>query len=104
MRPDLHTAMFVPIQVNEINLDDISILINDLRDLFKVDCDIEEIADGIYLMELREFDAPLHYPHPLSVMGKAAIPYIEQSWRGSGVAEYDPATALTVSHAFATIA
>lgn len=81
LRPDLHTAMFVPIQVNEINLDDISILINDLGDLFKVDCDIEEIADGIYLMELREFDAPLHYPHPLSVMGKAANPYIEQSRR-----------------------
>jgi len=79
LRPDLHSAMFVPIQVNERNIEDIDILIRDLKELFKVDCYIEEVADGVYLMELREFDAPLHYPHPLSVLGKAANPYIEQS-------------------------
>ena len=79
LQPDLHSAIVVPIQHNDRNINDISIIINDLKDLFKVDCDIVSIGDGLYLMALHEFDAPSHYPHLLSVLGKAANPYIEQS-------------------------
>ena len=79
LHPDLHDAIIVPIEKTRQNLEDISLLINDLEHLFKVDFDIEAVADGQFLMELHGFDAPLHYPHLLSVLGKAANPYIEQS-------------------------
>lgn len=79
LRADLQHALLVPIPESEENLKDIAILINSLSDLFKVDCDISEIADGLYLMRLREIDAPIHYPHLLSVLGKPVNPYVEQS-------------------------
>ncbi|MDH3221648.1 MAG: hypothetical protein OEO19_19110 [Gammaproteobacteria bacterium] len=79
LQPDLRSAILVPIPESKENLDDIGIIINDLKDLFNVDCDIDAIADGLFLMCLRDFDAPAHYPHFLSVLGKAANPYIEQS-------------------------
>ena len=50
--------MIVPIQNNEKNLTDICNIISDLESLFKVDCNITAVTDGLFLMELREFDAP----------------------------------------------
>jgi len=79
LQPDLHSAIVVPIPQTRDNLNDISIIINDLKDIFNVDCDITAVADGLYLAALKEFDAPAHYPHILSVLGKPANPYIEQS-------------------------
>ncbi len=79
LRPDLQHALVVPIDENAENLQDIDILIKDLQHLFHVDFDITAVANGVYLMRLKQFDAPRHYPHPLSVLGKAANPYIEQS-------------------------
>jgi len=79
LRADMHSAIAVPIPSDDENNRDIAIIINDLKDLFNVDCDITEIADGRFLLCLRAFDAPLHYPHPLSVLGKSISPFIEQS-------------------------
>ena len=79
LQADMHSAIAVPIPLDEENRNDISIIINELKDLFNVDCDISEIADGRYLLCLKAFDAPLHYPHPLSVLGKSINPFIEQS-------------------------
>ena len=79
LRPDMHSAVIVPIPVDQENLEDINIIINDLCDLFKVDYDINTIADGLFLLHLKQFEAPTHYPHILSVLGKTANPYIEQS-------------------------
>lgn len=79
LRPDLYSAIIVPIAHSHENLNDIDIIINDLKELFKVDCDITAIDTGLFLMDLKAFDAPLHYPHILSVLGKIANPYIEQS-------------------------
>ena len=79
LRPDLQHALVLPIDENAENLRDIDILIKDLGDLFKVDFDITAVASGLYLMQLKQIDAPRHHPHPLSVLGKAANPYIEQS-------------------------
>jgi len=84
LRPDLHSAIIVPIQNNQENLHDVNIIINDLRDLFNVDCDIIDVATGLFLIALKEFDAPHHYPHILSVLGKAANPYVEQSRQNLG--------------------
>lgn len=79
LQADMHNAIAVPIPQDQKNQQDISIIINDMCDLFKVDCDITEIADGCYLLRLKEFDAPLHYLHPLSVLGKSINPFVEQS-------------------------
>ncbi len=79
LRPDLHRAIILPIQKSVENLADINILINDLKDIFKVDFDLRKLADGLYLLHLRDFDAPTHNPHLLTVLGKPANPYIEQA-------------------------
>ena len=81
LQAGLHSAVIVPISNREENSKDIDILIKDLNDLFKVDCDISAIADGLFLMQLHSFSAPTHFPHILSVLGKIANPYIEQSRR-----------------------
>jgi len=79
LHPDLHSAVLVPIEKSKENLQDINNIINDLKVLFKVDCDIKTVAEGVFLMRLHGFDAPDHYPHILSVLGKTANPYMEQS-------------------------
>ena len=79
LRPDMHSAVVVPINVDQENLHDINIIINDLRDLFKVDCDIDAVDNGLFLLHLKQFEAPTYYPHILSVLGKTANPFIEQS-------------------------
>jgi hypothetical protein len=79
LRPDMRSTVIVPIHSNQDNLQDIDLIINDLKELFKVDCDITAVADGIFLLRLKEFEAPLHYPHILSVLGKTVNPYIQQT-------------------------
>jgi hypothetical protein len=79
LRADLQHAVLVPVQGCDSDESDIDILINDLSDFFQVDCDIAAIADGQYLMRLKKLEAPNHYPHILSVLGKSVNPYIEQS-------------------------
>jgi len=81
LRADMHGAIAIPITEDTKNISDIDIIINDLKDYFKVDCDITFVADGLYLLRLRHFDPPTHYPHPLSVLGKNVNPFIEQSRR-----------------------
>jgi hypothetical protein len=79
LQAGLHSAVIVPVQNNQNNLQDIDIIIKDLNDIFNVDCNITALTEGLYLMHLKEFAAPTHYPHILSVLGKTANPYIEQS-------------------------
>jgi hypothetical protein len=79
LQAGLHSAVIVPVQNNQNNLQDIDIIINDLNDIFKVDCNITAVTNELYLMHLKGFAAPTHYPHILSVLGKTANPYIEQS-------------------------
>ncbi len=79
LRPDLHSAVVIPVEKNDSELKDINSLINDLGDLFKVDCDISAVTSGVFLMRLNACAAPTHYPHILSVLGKTANPYMEQS-------------------------
>lgn len=79
LQADLHSAVVVPIQENEENLNDINIIINDLNKLFNVDCNVSVIDNGLLLIDLKSISAPTHYPHLLSVLGKTANPYMEQS-------------------------
>ena len=79
LQAGLHSAVIVPIPNYTENLKDINIIINDLNELFKVDYNITAIADGLFLVQLHACSAPTHFPHILSVLGKTANPYIEQS-------------------------
>ncbi|MCP4471422.1 MAG: hypothetical protein GY815_12205 [Gammaproteobacteria bacterium] len=79
LRADLHSAVVIPIPKTSENVQDINNIINDLNKLFKVDYDMSAITDGVFLLRLKGFDAPTHYPQVLSVMGKVINPYIEQS-------------------------
>jgi hypothetical protein len=79
LQADMHNAIVLPIESSQKNIDDISLIINDLQDFFNVDFDINVVADGLYLMKLNEYSAPEHYPHILSVLGKTANPYVEQT-------------------------
>jgi hypothetical protein len=79
LQADMHAAIAIPILADSKNQSDISNIINDLNDFFKVDCDIKSIDQGRFLLHLKEFDPPTHYPHPLSILGKSISPFIEQS-------------------------
>lgn len=79
LQADLHGAVAVPIAKTQKNMREIDLIINDLKNLFNADCDIESVADGRYLLRLNDFDPPTHYPHPLSVMGKRIDAFVEQS-------------------------
>lgn len=79
LQAGLHSAVIVPIPDNKENLNDINIIIKDLKELFKVDYNVTAITDGLFLVQLHAFSAPTHFPHILSVLGKTVNPYIEQS-------------------------
>lgn len=79
LKADMHNAIVIPLENNRTNYDDIVIIINDLKDLFKVDCDIDEVQPGLWLMHLHHCTPVQNYPHYLSIVGKKTAPYIEQS-------------------------
>lgn len=79
LQAGMHNAIAIPIPGNAENTQDISIIIRDLSDSFKVDFDLTAVSQGLYLLQLKAFDPPTHYPHPLSVLGKSINPFIEQS-------------------------
>ena len=77
LRPDINNAILYPLQ----KIQDKNIIINDLSDYFKVDCQITAQADDIFLMQLHEVDAatiPIT-PHYLSVLGKQISSYLQQA-------------------------
>jgi hypothetical protein len=79
LKADMYNAIVVPIESNRNNNHKISQIINDLKELFKLDCDIERLQDDLYLMHLKQCTPAQHYPHYLSVIGRKADPFIEQS-------------------------
>lgn len=44
LKPDLRNAFVIPLDETKETLDDIAILINDLSDLFKQDCDVTDLG------------------------------------------------------------
>ncbi|MDH5353993.1 MAG: hypothetical protein OEY09_06055 [Gammaproteobacteria bacterium] len=79
LKPDMRNAFVIPLHETAEEFDHIDILINDLGDLFKPDCDLTKIDDGLWFMRLRECQPPSHYPHYLSIVGRKVDQYIEQS-------------------------
>lgn len=79
LKADMHNAIVVPIGSSRDSDSEINIIINDLKELFKVDCNIEKIQNNLYLMHLKQCKPAQHYPHYLSIIGRKANPFIEQS-------------------------
>ena len=79
LKADMHNAIVVPLEENQANDQDVDIIINDLRDFFKVDCDITRLPNRLWLMHLKQCTPTQHYPHYLSVLGRKADPFIQQS-------------------------
>ena len=75
LRADRYDAVVVPIEHNLDVSNNIDIIINDLKEVFKVDCDIKKIKNGLWLMQLKQTMPAQHYPHYLSAIGKKFDPF-----------------------------
>lgn len=79
LKADMRNAIVLPLDKHDETTDHISILINDLNELFKVDCDIKPVSNQLYLAHFKHCNIPHIYPHYLSILGKKANQYMEQS-------------------------
>ena len=79
LKPDMYNAIVTPIADNSNNIQHIVKIINDLGEYFKVDCDIRGLPENDWLMQLKGIEPPRYHPHYLSIFGRKADPYIEQS-------------------------
>ena len=79
LKPDMRNAFALPLEESDGLKKDIAILINDLGELFKQDCDLKDLGAGHWLMRLKQCQPPQHYPHYLSIVGRKVDQYIEQS-------------------------
>lgn len=79
LKADVRNAFAIPLDDMEETQKDIFILINDLSKIFKQDCELSDLGDGLWLMRLNECQPPTHYPHYLSIVGHKVDQYIEQS-------------------------
>ena len=79
LKADMHSALVIPLQDNSINQDDEALILEDLQALFSEDCDLKRLDNGLWLMSLKVCDPSDCYPHYLSVIGRKANQFIEQS-------------------------
>ncbi len=79
LKPDLRNAFVMPLDENDEYLEDLNILINDLGELFKQDCDTKDLGSGYWMMRSKICQPPAHYPHYLSIVGRKVDQYVEQS-------------------------
>ncbi len=76
LKTDMNNAMVYPVNVSE---DEISLLIKDLADFFKQDCEIVRLPDDHWMMILHECKPVLELPHYLTALGKKVTHYLEQA-------------------------
>ncbi len=79
LKPDMRHAYVVPLDTSEETENQINIIISDLSEYFKVDFNLENHQDRLWIMRALRCTAPLHLPHILSVIGRKVDPYIKQS-------------------------
>lgn len=79
LKADMHNALVLPLENNRVNEDDSSIILEDLQTFFSEDCDLKALENGLWLMRLKHCDASDCYPHYLSMIGRKANQFIEQS-------------------------
>lgn len=76
LKADMNNALVFPVTESEEN---ISQLINDLQDYFKVDFEIHALPENLFLMQLYQIQPTLEMPHYLSATGKKVTHYLEQA-------------------------
>ena len=79
LKPDMRNALIVALDGSDKTTEHISLIINDLSDYFKKDFILSAIDERFWLMRLEECQVAIQYPHILSVTGRKADPYIQQS-------------------------
>ena len=79
LKADMHNALVIPLENNSVNRDDEALILEDLLALFKEDCELKYLDEGLWLMSLKNCDPSDCYPHYLSVIGRKANQFIEQS-------------------------
>ncbi|NNE63125.1 MAG: hypothetical protein HKN34_03495 [Gammaproteobacteria bacterium] len=78
-KPDMRNAFIVSLHESDRTTEQISRIINDLAHYFKKDFTLSNINEKLWLMRLKHCQVDIQYPHILSVIGRKADPYIQQS-------------------------
>lgn len=76
LKADINNAIVFPV---ETGVEDNQIIINDLKDYFKVDCYVEMLDENLWVMQLLACEPVENVPHYLSAVGKKVTHYIEQA-------------------------
>jgi len=76
LKADINNAIVFPVEIDGHKFD---LLINDLKEFFKVDCDIKTLPDNSGLMTLFNTQAITETPHYLSALGKKVTHYLDHS-------------------------
>ncbi len=79
LKADMHNALVIPLDNNNVNEDDSSLVLEDLQTFFSEDCELKPLENGLWLMRLKNCEPSDCYPHYLSVIGRKANQFIEQS-------------------------
>lgn len=79
LKADMHNALVIPLEKNSVNEDDSLLILEDLQAFFSEDCDLSPLENGLWLMRLKHCEPSDCYPHYLSVIGRKANQFIEQS-------------------------
>ncbi|MCK4710240.1 MAG: hypothetical protein KAU21_16605 [Gammaproteobacteria bacterium] len=75
LKADINNAIVFPIDDDE----EINSIINDFKQFFKDDCDIEYLTDDCWMMTLLNCQPVTEVPHYLSALGKKVTHYLEQA-------------------------
>ncbi len=76
LKTDINNAIVYPVASDD---EKILRIINDLKDYFKDDCDIERLPDDQWLMTLKSCVPITELPHYLSALGKKVTHYLQQA-------------------------
>ncbi len=76
LKSDINNAIVFPVEIDEQSL---LILINDLKEFFKEDCDIRLLPDNSWMMTLSNSQAITGTPHYLSALGKKVTHYLDEA-------------------------
>jgi hypothetical protein len=79
LKADMHNALVIPLDNNSVNEDGSSLVLEDLQAFFSEDCELKPLENGLWLMRLKNCEPSDCYPHYLSVIGRKANQFIEQS-------------------------
>lgn len=75
LKADINNAVVFPLN----NSDDLNLIIKELSEFFKEDCNIEVLPDQGWLMHLKNASPVCDVPHYLSALGKKVTHYLEQA-------------------------